>query len=591
MTVKHAGIHWPENAGGEHPNVETILGMPGINHGCTLICSPSARYWYHQARGASPLVVWRAIPRRGKLPAQLGWDAMKVAEECLNLWDEQPHDGAEWFTPLNELQFCLVPDQKVTALSPTLATMRRYEGDIVIIKTTTGNQVACTPNHPILTRQGWLPAGQIHEGSEVAQRAFSDTRLGRIDRPDDVDVPTPISEVFRTLNRGRSTVRVGLPVVSNFHGDRVYGNVDVVGANGFLGHALSESFQQFPLVVSDSELSALSTQRSLISHLGRFALAAPRCPSPAQVFCTGAPEFSGVASGSSRPTMRFERQQERGRHGSCEPVSGLSGGVTFVQVAEVVIRQFDGHVYGLSTEDECIYADSIVTHNSKENGAPFPGYGPMAQNLAQLRPALRQEFSNRGQRVRLIWPAWVPSDDMDHLLDWHHEAVNWDAIGLHAYGSAETQRMRYDSYRAAFPDHPIFVGEWNANHEGHDERAILQMWADVANTDPGLLGVTYYIWETNNAGERDLSIWGNPDRLDLFMHPPVAEEPEEPVEPDVPEYKFGFKAKADELGAAVVGAPLENEYYIGDHHSLQMTEKGVMIYSKEANEVKFLAGQ
>jgi hypothetical protein len=56
-------------------------------------------------------------------------------------------------------------------------------------------------------------------------------------------------------------------------------------------------------------------------------------------------------------------------------------------------------------------------------------------------------------------------------------------------------------------------------------------------------------------------------------------------------FQFGFKDKADELGESVVGVPLENEYYIGDHHSFQMTSKGLMVYSKEANKVLFLAGQ
>jgi lysozyme len=276
--MKHAGIHWPENAGGEHPSREAIVAMPGMA-GATLICSPSARYHYEFIRQQCPsaLVVWRAVPRQGKLPAQLGWDSKRVADECLNLWDEQPHHGAEWFTPLNELQFV------------------------------------------------------------------------------------------------------------------------------------------------------------------------------------------------------------------------------------------------------------------KENGAPFPGYGPMAQNLAGLRVELRRRFAALGQTVRLVWPAWVPSDDGDFLDDWRHEANNWDVIGLHCYGSAETMRARYQSYRDAFPHHPIFVGEWNSNHEGHDERASLEMWAEIANTDPAFLGAAYYIWETNNAGERDLSIWGNPDRLALFLNPPAATEnpvpvPEPPIE-------------------------------------------------------------
>jgi predicted chitinase len=106
---RHAGVHWPANAGGEHPDRETIYNLPGVDLGCLLMCADSARYWYNEARSRCPTVVWRAIPRPGRRPADLGWNPKRVAEEVVNLWDEQSHDyrveGLEWFLPLNELQF------------------------------------------------------------------------------------------------------------------------------------------------------------------------------------------------------------------------------------------------------------------------------------------------------------------------------------------------------------------------------------------------------------------------------------------------------------------------------------------------------
>lgn len=278
--MKHAGIHWPENAGGEHPNRETIAHMPGMA-GASLICAPSARYHYDYLRRTNPdaVCVWRAIPRQNRLPAKLGWNPVLVAGECLNLWDEQPHSGLEYFQPLNELQF------------------------------------------------------------------------------------------------------------------------------------------------------------------------------------------------------------------------------------------------------------------EKENGGSFPGYGEMAINLDALRLELERQFALRGQDVKLLFPPWVPMDEGDHLEDWAWAAERWDVIGLHCYGAADTMFDRYASYRDRFPQHPIQVGEWNSNHEGHDERASLEMWADIANRDPGFMGATYYIWETNNQGERDLSIWGNPERYALFQNPPALEEPEPEPEP-MPQYRL-----------------------------------------------------
>lgn len=278
--LRHAGIHWPENANGEHPSREYIMTMPGTK-GAVLICAPSARYHYDFIRQQAPdaCVVWRAIPRQGKLPADLHWEGARVADECLNLFNEQPHAGSEWFQPLNELQF------------------------------------------------------------------------------------------------------------------------------------------------------------------------------------------------------------------------------------------------------------------EKESGQEFPGFGEMAENLRRLRPQLRRKFTQQypEAEVKILFPPWVPGEDLDHLEDWAGEAEAWDGICLHAYGSASEMLNRYNEYRQRFPKSPIFVGEWNANHTGANEQVALEIWAEVAQQDPLFLGATYYIWETNNLGEQDLSIWNNPERFSLFYQPPTKAEPNGEPTPDQPD--------------------------------------------------------
>lgn len=57
----------------------------------------------------------------------------------------------------------------------------------------------------------------------------------------------------------------------------------------------------------------------------------------------------------------------------------------------------------------------------------------------------------------------------------------------------------------------------------------------------------------------------------------------------MPEFLFGFLDLAVRLGAEVVGEPVEDETYWPDGtHSLQMTTKGLMIYSREGNQPLFL---
>lgn len=284
--MRHAGMHWPANANGEHPDRGTIYALPGVEDGCLLMLADSARYWYEEARAHAQTVVWRGLPRPNKLPAMLKWNAKRVADEVLNLWDEQRHDGTEYFQPLNELQFL------------------------------------------------------------------------------------------------------------------------------------------------------------------------------------------------------------------------------------------------------------------KESGEDWIGYGPMARRLANLRQELRRRLP---PSVWLVFPPWVPGDDLANIGDWAFEAVQWDVIGLHAYDSADSIRARYYEYRQQFPTHHIFIGEWNANHGGHDEEQALVALAEIADRDPLFLGATYYIWETNNEGEHDLSVWGNGRRLALFQDPPrtpsvvpppVEPPKEEPVLEEVNAWEF-----------------------------------------------------
>lgn len=63
---------------------------------------------------------------------------------------------------------CVTPDTPVIPGGDILATTERpYRGVMVTIKTVGGHELSCTPNHPVLTVDGWVPAGQLRVDSEV----------------------------------------------------------------------------------------------------------------------------------------------------------------------------------------------------------------------------------------------------------------------------------------------------------------------------------------------------------------------------------------------------------------------------------------
>lgn len=95
--LKHAGVHW--NNGPSKDARLYALPSPTI-----LMLSTEARYRSADAFARGKALVWRAVPRVGKRPAELKYNASKIADECLLLWDEQPHPPGERliFQALNE---------------------------------------------------------------------------------------------------------------------------------------------------------------------------------------------------------------------------------------------------------------------------------------------------------------------------------------------------------------------------------------------------------------------------------------------------------------------------------------------------------
>jgi hypothetical protein len=554
---------------------DAVFALPSPD---LLMLSTEGRWHHDAAIRAGKRVLWRAIPRIGKRPAELGWSPAKFVAETINLTDA-PSLPITDFIPWNELDLqdergdleddwsnlerryaliggwalsvvqslkqwspgtrihfgawtpdhhaldhvtrwleaarncdvidCLVPDQRVTARGVTHATMRRYEGDVITIETASGDQVTATPNHPILTRHGWVPARLIHEGSEVIQHARGDTPLGR---PNDIDVPTPISEVFRALNL------VGLPTatagrVQDFHGDGAYSDVNVVRTDRPLRRAVHERAQDivFPsalmrhaLLTSQSHLGPLldgsrpsTRSRAVIggdgsAHRGRDPLGVIRS--------VLGPRALGLVDRPHRPTAAPEQRLNARRVPSesfGDVVGRLTGQVTTVRVVNVNRRRYSGHVYNLSTENGLIVADGIVTHN------------------------------------------------------------------CHAYGSLDEIQRIYHAYRNEFSDKPLALTEWHCKGDLLEERRVLAWLAETMAADPLFEAAHFFIWRWHNAPgwwDDRWDIEHSPERLELFMNPPIGsvsppsdeepepEPPQEPVMPTREDVIASSNAAADSAG-------------------------------------------
>lgn len=129
---------------------------------------------------------------------------------------------------------CLVPGGTVLAEGVVAHSCREYSGPVITLETSRGNRITVTPNHPILTTEGFVPAGSLHKGSKIVE-ATGKYRFFLGKTPNDINVPTPIEQIAHSIVQagGSSSIRVKSSPVQ-FHGDgSANSEVDIVFSNGF----------------------------------------------------------------------------------------------------------------------------------------------------------------------------------------------------------------------------------------------------------------------------------------------------------------------------------------------------------------------
>lgn len=127
---------------------------------------------------------------------------------------------------------CFPGDTLINISSPIqAAVMRPYSGDVVTIRTSGGKQLTGTPNHPILTRRGWIALGKLMQGDYLVCDS-TDEEIGATN-PNPQGMPTEIGQVFHLLEMAGELKRV-LGSNPQFHGDGMNGEVDIVLASRLL---------------------------------------------------------------------------------------------------------------------------------------------------------------------------------------------------------------------------------------------------------------------------------------------------------------------------------------------------------------------
>jgi len=127
---------------------------------------------------------------------------------------------------------CFVGETNVATDSDIIRSYKHdYSGELITVKTASGVQFTCTPNHPILTPSGWVAAKCLNNGDDLLIASIGEVYALRIN-PHVDHTPSRIDAIHQFFDITGSKRTVGLGV--NFHGDVPTSDVEIITQKRFL---------------------------------------------------------------------------------------------------------------------------------------------------------------------------------------------------------------------------------------------------------------------------------------------------------------------------------------------------------------------
>ena len=287
---------------------------------------------------------------------------------------------------------CLRGDMLVNARAVKAFVSRRYVGDMLSIRLASGQLLAVTPNHPILTDRGWVAAHLLREGDNIVSSRFEErTALGMSPYKD--KMPTLVKDIPAALGMSRLA---SVPCsAEDFHGDGKGSDIYVVRTNSLLANRIkATSLQPFckqqvgGRCVGETSLSSDGDLMMMLSGVMRSAASFLRDSNAAMMFLYRGllcKQLVGLGLGAAGNVSQFQmpsydaprHTEMRGeavlRFASDVAAGKFSGGKfnsvglsgSLDSVVGIDVQRYDGHVYNLHTSDGWYNAGSSIAHNGR----------------------------------------------------------------------------------------------------------------------------------------------------------------------------------------------------------------------------------
>ncbi|SUT93214.1 translation initiation factor IF-2 [[Actinobacillus] rossii] len=160
------------------------------------------------------------------------------------MWDldKKPidHDVPYQRPPLHPR--CLSGDSLVLSRNLISGVSKRwFNGKMLVIESSKGFKLTCTPNHPILTGGGWVASGLLNVGDNIICDLSRD--WGSIISGNDENMPSTIEQVASSFFKSRQMTTCPVPITAeDFHGDGENSQIAVIATNRLLMDNLNTTF-------------------------------------------------------------------------------------------------------------------------------------------------------------------------------------------------------------------------------------------------------------------------------------------------------------------------------------------------------------
>lgn len=328
-----------------------------------------------------------------------------------------------------ELVNCFPGDSKLYGLPFVEKLYRRfYRGELTELVTVNGAVLRVTPNHPVLTFEGWKAAGLVNCGDYIFQIGCKDRYARELNRYR--AIPT-FENLFEAFINGGASASISGSCTSDFHGDVSDGEINVIDVNSLLTNKTKSSLfkkgREFGFTRSEvrgiagiltggSVMTSLtmwhfpasclmsSSSKRLPVFLGSLSIAELVClffasrdnsstqdtaadniPGTAKMASNCQLAYAGLVHGYNRifgdKCSIFSSPMLWNGESALPNINGevvgadpqlfsnrfkhLTFGETFYRVVDKRISEFSGHVYNLQTSLGWYIADYTVAHNCR----------------------------------------------------------------------------------------------------------------------------------------------------------------------------------------------------------------------------------